>query len=56
MDDIVVFQFLQDTAIPKTVKRELKIAFESFDEERVEKIIEEILLIKNTEVLLKLKH
>ncbi len=56
MDDVVVFDFLKDTTIPGVVRRRLKQAFESFDEDSVKEIIEEILLVKATNVLLKLKH
>jgi len=55
MDDLIIFEFLQDESIPENVRKDLKNAFESFDVKKVNKIVENILLIKTTGTLLSLK-
>lgn len=55
MDDTVIFKFLKDLSIPDYIRSNLKLAFESYDEAKVEDIIEDILLVKTTASLLKLK-
>ncbi len=56
MDDLVVFEFLKDKTIPARVRRELKKAFESFDKVQVEKIIDNIVLVKTTNALLSARN
>lgn len=55
MDDLIIFEFLQDESIPENVRKDLKSAFETFDIKKVNKIIENILLVKTTGTLLSLK-
>jgi len=55
MDDLIIFEFLQDQTIPENIKKDLKNAFESFNIKKVNKIVENILLVKATGTLLNLK-
>jgi len=54
MDDLVIFEFLQDKTIPENIRKDLKNAFESFNVKKVNKIVENILLVKTTGTLLNL--
>jgi len=56
MEDFIVFQLLLDSTVPDKIKNKLRKAFNVYDVETVEKIIDNILLIKTTNVLLKMKH
>lgn len=56
MDDVVVFEVLRDTTVPRTVKKQLKEAFEAFDVDKVENIIEKILIVKIADFLLSEKE
>ena len=55
MDDLIIFEFLRDETIPEDVRKDLKKAFESFNVKKVNKIVENILLVKTTSTLLNLK-
>lgn len=56
MEDFIVFQLLLDSTVPDKIKNKLRKAFNAYDVETIEKIIDDILLIKTTNVLLKMKH
>jgi len=55
MDDLIVFKYLQDETIPENIRKDLKNAFESFNVKKVNKIINNILLVKTTGTILNLK-
>ena len=55
MDDVVVFDFLKDTTIPENIRKDLKNAYECLDKQKVQYIIEKILLVKTTSVFLGIK-
>ena len=56
MDDFLVFQLLLDPTVSDKTKNRLRKAFNAYDIEMIEQIIDDILLIKTTNVLLKMKH
>ena len=56
MNDLVVFGFLQDTSVPTKVRKDLKKAFDSFNKNKVEEIVDEIVLVKTIGAILKKKE
>jgi len=55
MNDLVIFGFLQDTTVPIVVRNNLKKAFDTYNKDRVDEIVEEIVLVKTTNAILKEK-
>ena len=56
MEDFLVFQILLDETVPVKIKNKLRKAFNIYDTEMIKQITDDILLVKTTNALLKIKH